>query len=200
MQFFAAAALTATLITGQFTYVPVMAGSTAEVEVSSLIPDNVTVEQPVPLSEISLPKSDYGTLSWVDSSSVPSKRVQSYDVVFHPYNTADLAKFPGWDGQSDAIYSSVTVVVSSFSKDTDYTDNAYENQDSQETQENGNTGENGEDTTTETPGSTEISDNGEVKDESEAKDQDTPDTDDTADKIQDTAETPDNKDVSTDTE
>ena len=200
MHFFAAAALTATLITGQFTYVPVMAGSTAEVEVSSLIPDNVTVEQPVPLSEISLPKSDYGTLSWVDSSSVPSKRVQSYDVVFHPYNTADLAKFSGWDGQSDAIYSSVTVVVSSFSKDTDYTDNAYENQDSQETQENGNTGENGEDTTTETPGSTEISDNGEVKDESEAKDQDTPDTDDTADKVQDTAETPDNKDVSTDTE
>ncbi len=176
MQFFAAAALTATLITGQFTYVPVMAGSTAEVEVSSLIPDNVTVEQPVPLSEISLPKSDYGTLSWVDSSSVPSKRVQSYDVVFHPYNTADLAKFSGWDGQSDAIYSSVTVVVSSFSKDTDYTDNGYENQDSQETQENGNTGENGEDTTTETPGSTEISDNGEVKDESEAKDQYTPDT------------------------
>ena len=195
MQFFAAAALTATLITGQFTYVPVMAGSTTEVEVSSLIPDNVTVEQPVPLSEISLPKSDYGTLSWVDSSSVPSKRVQSYDVVFHPYNTADLAKFSGWDGQSDAIYSSVTVVVSSFSKDTDYTDNAYENQDSQETQENGNTGENGEDTTTETPGSTEISDNGDVKDESEAKDQDTPDTDDTADKVQDTAETPDNKDT-----
>lgn len=207
MQFFAAAALTATLITGQFTYVPVMAGSTAEVEVSSLIPDNVTVEQPVPLSEISLPKSDYGTLSWVDSSSVPTKRVQSYDVVFRPYKASDLAKFSGWDGQSDTIYSSVTVVVSSFSKDTDYTDNGYENQDSQETQENGNTGENGEDTTTETPGSTEISDNGEVKDESEAKDQYTPDTSggdidaaDTVDKAQDTAETPDNKDVSTDTE
>ena len=203
MQFFAAAALTATLITGQFTYVPVMAGSTAEVEVSSLIPDNVTVEQPVPLSEISLPKSDYGTLSWVDSSSVPSKRVQSYDVVFRPYKASDLAKFSGWDGQSDTIYSSVTVVVSSFSKDTDYTDNGYENQGSQEAQENGNTGENGEDTTTETPGNTEISDNGEVKDESEAKDQDTPDTvdaDDTADKTQDTAETPDNKDVSADTE
>ena len=93
MQFFAAAAPTATLITGQFTYVPVMAGSTAEVEVSSLIPDNVTVEQPVPLSEISLPKSDYGTLSWVDSSSVPSKRVQSYDVVFRPYKASDLAVF-----------------------------------------------------------------------------------------------------------
>ena len=203
MQFFAVVALTATLVTGQFTYVPVMAGSTAEVQVSSLIPDNVTVEQPVPLSEISLPKSDYGTLSWVDSSSVPSKRVQSYDVVFRPYKASDLAKFSGWDGQSDTIYSSVTVVVSSFSKDTDYTDNGYENQGSQEAQENGNTGENGEDTTTETPGNTEISDNGEVKDESEAKDQDTPDTvdaDDTADKTQDTVETPDNKDVSADTE
>ena len=200
MQFFAVAALSAALVTSQFTYVPVMAESTAEVQASSLIPDNVTVEQPVPLSEISLPKSDYGTLSWVDSSSVPSKRVQSYDVVFRPYNTADLAKFSGWDGQSDAIYSSVTVVVSSFSKDIDYTDSSYENSDSQETQENGNTGENGEDKTTETPGSTEISDNDEVRDESEAKDQDTPDTDDTADKVQDTAETPDNKDVSTDTE
>ena len=203
MQFFAVVALTATLVTGQFTYVPVMAGSTAEVQVSSLIPDNVTVEQPVPLSEISLPKSDYGTLSWVDSSSVPSKRVQSYDVVFRPYKASDLAKFSGWDGQSDTIYSSVTVVVSSFSKDTDYTDNGYENQGSQEAQENGDTGENGEDTTTETPGNTEISDNGEVKDESEAKDQDTPDTvdaDDTADKTQDTVETPDNKDFSSDTE
>ena len=201
MQFFAVAALSAALVTSQFTYVPVMAESTAEVQASSLIPDNVTVEQPVPLSEISLPKSDYGTLSWVDSSSVPSKRVQSYDVVFRPYNTADLAKFSGWDGQSDAIYSSVTVVVSSFSKDIDYTDSSYENSDSQGTQENGNTGENGEDKTTETPGSTEISDNDEVRD------QDTPDTvdedtkaDDALNKAQDTEETPENKDTSADTE
>lgn len=201
MQFFAVAALSAALVTSQFTYVPVMAESTAEVQAGSLIPDNVTVEQPVPLSEISLPKSDYGTLSWVDSSSVPSKRVQSYDVVFRPYNTADLAKFSGWDGQSDVIYSSVTVVVSSFSKDIDYTDSSYENSDSQETQENGNTGENGEDKTTEIPGSTEISDNDEVRD------QDTPDTvdedtkaDDALNKAQDTEETPENKDTSADTE
>ena len=197
MQFFAVAALSAALVTSQFTYVPVMAESTAEVQGGSLIPDNVTVEQPVPLSEISLPKSDYGTLSWVDSSSVPSKRVQSYDVVFRPYNTADLAKFSGWDGQSDVIYSSVTVVVSSFSKDIDYTDSSYENSDSQETQENGN----GEDKTTEIPGSTEISDNDEVRD------QDTPDTvdedtkaDDALNKAQDTEETPENKDTSADTE
>ena len=201
MQFFAVAALSAALVTSQFTYVPVMAESTAEVQAGSLIPDNVTVEQPVPLSEISLPKSDYGTLSWVDSSSVPSKRVQSYDVVFRPYNTADLAKFSGWEGQSDVIYSSVTVVVSSFRKDIDYTDSSYENSDSQETQENGNTGENGEDKTTEIPGSTEISDNDEVRD------QDTPDTvdedtkaDDALNKAQDTEETPENKDTSADTE
>lgn len=207
MQFFAAAALTAALVTGQFTYAPVMAGSTAEVQAGSLIPDNVTVEQPVPLSEISLPKSDYGTLSWVDSSSVPSKRVQSYDVVFRPYNTADLAKFSGWDGKSDVIYSSVTVVVSSFSKDTDYTDDAYENSDSQELQEDGNTEESSEDTAKETTESAETSKNAEVKNESETQNQDTTDasdtdftTDDTSEKAQDTAETPENKGTSADTE
>ena len=46
--------------------------------------------------------------------------MQTYDVVFRPYNATDLAKISGWDGQSDAIYSSVTVVVSSISKDSDY--------------------------------------------------------------------------------
>ena len=86
-------------------------GDSTQIQVSSLIPDNVTIDQPVPLSEISLPGSDYGTLSWVNSSSVPSERVQSYDVVFRPYNSADLAKISGWDGVSDAIYGTVTVVV-----------------------------------------------------------------------------------------
>ena len=38
----------------------------------------MTVEQPVPLSEISLPSSEYGTLSWADESSVPSERAQSW--------------------------------------------------------------------------------------------------------------------------
>lgn len=111
VQFLAAAALTAALIAGQIQPLPVH-GSSAQIQVGSLIPDNVTIDQPVPLSEISLPGSDYGTLSWVDDSSVPSERVQSYEVVFHPYNSSDLAKIAGWDGVSDAIYSSVTVVVS----------------------------------------------------------------------------------------
>ena len=116
VQFLAAAALTAALVAGQVQGAAVYAGS-GTIQVSSLIPDNVTVDSPVSLSEIALPKSDYGTLSWVDSSSVPSKRVQSYEVVFRPYDSADLAKIDGWDGSSDAIYSSVTVVVSSFGDD-----------------------------------------------------------------------------------
>lgn len=110
VQFLAAAALTTALMAGQIQPSAVYGSET--IQVSSLIPDNVTVEQPVPLSEISFPSSEYGTLSWADESSVPSERVQSYDVVFRPYNQADLSKISGWDGSSDVIYSSVTVVVS----------------------------------------------------------------------------------------
>ena len=128
----AAAALTAALIAGQIQPLPVQ-GSSEQIQVSSLIPDNVTIEHPVPLSEVSLPGSDYGTLSWVDSSSIPSGRVQSYDVVFYPYDSSDLAKISGWDGVSDGIYSSVTVVVtnpegSEVAEDTgenDYSDEEY---------------------------------------------------------------------------
>ena len=64
MHLFAIAALAATLMVGQVSISSVYAGSTS-VQLSSLIPDNVTVEQPVPLSDISLPDSEYGTLSWV---------------------------------------------------------------------------------------------------------------------------------------
>ena len=115
VQFLAAAALTAALMAGQIQ--PAAVYGSENIQVSSLIPDNVTVEQPVPLSEISLPSSEYGTLSWADESSVPSERVQSYDVVFRPYNAADLSKISGWDGSSDVIYSSVRVVVSGIEED-----------------------------------------------------------------------------------
>ena len=111
VQFLAAAALTAALMAGQVQPSAVYGSET--IQVSSLIPDNVTVEQPVPLSEISLPSSEYGILSWADESSVPSERVQSYDVVFRPYNAGrSFQNISGWDGSSDVIYSSVTVVVS----------------------------------------------------------------------------------------
>ena len=121
------------------------------IQVSSLIPDNVTVEQPVPLSEISLPSSEYGTLSWADESSVPSERVQSYDVVFRPYNAADLSKISGWDGSSDVIYSSVRVVVSGIeeneSQEEEWSEEnngetSGDQNDSQWEEENSGTGEN----------------------------------------------------------
>lgn len=145
VQFIAAAALTAALVTSQFSFATVMGDDTSTVQVSSLIPNNVTIDQPVPLSDISLPKSDYGTLSWADGSCVPSARVQIYDVVFRPYNAADLAKISGWDGQSDAIYSSVTVVVSSISKDSDYE----ETQTEQKTADTENIAQNTEENTEE---------------------------------------------------
>ena len=205
VQFIAAAALTAALVTSQFSFATVMGDDTATVQVSSLIPNNVTIDQPVPLSDISLPKSDYGTLSWADGSCVPSARVQTYDVVFRPYNAADLAKISGWDGQSDAIYSSVTVVVSSISKDSDYegtqteqktadTENIAQNTE-ENTEENteasttDNTEENTETTVPEvTPEVTENPENTENTADSEStEDKNNADTDST-----EVTETPDN--------
>ena len=155
MQFFAAAALTAALVTSQFSFATVLGDSSATVQTSKLIPDNVTIDQPVPLSEISLPKNDYGTLSWVDDSSVPSARTQVYDVVFRPYNTADLAQIPGWDGQSDVIYSTVTVVVSSISKDSDHSGSTEQSDEMDNTEAE----------VTETPETDENTENSEVTEE-----------------------------------
>ena len=205
VQFIAAAALTAALVTSQFSFATVMGDDTSTVQVSSLIPNNVTIDQPVPLSDISLPKSDYGTLSWADGSCVPSARVQTYNVVFRPYNAADLAKISGWDGQSDAIYSSVTVVVSSISKDSDYeetqteqktadTENIAQNTE-ENTEENteasttDNTEENTETTVPEvTPEVTENPENTENTADSEStEDKNNADTDST-----EVTETPDN--------
>ena len=201
VQFIAAAALTAALVTSQFSFATVMGDDTSTVQVSSLIPNNVTIDQPVPLSDISLPKSDYGTLSWADGSCVPSARVQTYDVVFRPYNAADLAKISGWDGQSDAIYSSVTVVVSSISKDSDYEETQTEQKTAdteniaQNTEENteasttDNTEENTETTVPEvTPEVTENPENTENTADSEStEDKNNADTDST-----EVTETPDN--------
>ncbi len=205
VQFIAAAALTAALVTSQFSFATVMGDNTATVQVSSLIPNNVTIDQPIPLSDISLPKSDYGTLSWADGSCVPSARVQTYDVVFRPYNTADLAKISGWDGQSDAIYSSVTVVVSSISKDSDYEGTQIEQEytDTENTEQNtenvkDNTTDNAEENTeaadsevtpevTEVPGNVDNTANSEP-----AEDKNTTDTDST-----EVTETPENTDDTT---
>lgn len=117
MQFLAAAALTAVLVTSQISFAAVMDDGVEVVQTNCLIPDNITIEQPIPLSDIELPKSDYGTFSWVDDSFIPSMRVQSCDVIFRPYDTTELSKFKEWDGQSDVVYSSIKVVVSSINSD-----------------------------------------------------------------------------------
>ena len=110
----AAAAMTAVLMTGQ-SYPVTAAGQNIEssIKTSSIIPDNVTIDEPVALSEIELPKSDYGTLSWVDDTYVPAKRVQSCKVVFKPASDVDLSYLPGWDSEEKVVKGKITVVVTS---------------------------------------------------------------------------------------
>lgn len=110
----AAAAMTAVLMTGQAYPVTAWGQNTeTTLETSSLIPDNITIDQPIALSEVTLPKSDYGTLSWVDTSFVPNKRVQSCEVVFKPAEDVDLSYLSGWDADKKVVKGKITVVVSS---------------------------------------------------------------------------------------
>lgn len=114
----AAAAMTAVLMTGQAYPVTAWGQNTeTTLETSSLIPDNITIDQPIALSEVTLPKSDYGTLSWVDTSFVPNKRVQSCEVVFKPVEDVDLSYLSGWDADKKVVKGKITVVVSSIEGD-----------------------------------------------------------------------------------
>lgn len=122
MRLLAAAALTAAMISGQAQGVLAQSEATIETAVS-ILPENITIEEPVPLAEISLPESEYGTLSWVDSSCVPSQRVQSYEVKLSPFDSVDLSGEEGWDSQAGVLRGFVTVVVSSI-EDTDSTEEA----------------------------------------------------------------------------
>lgn len=117
----AAAALSMTLIGGQafLTY----AGSSSGIETGAMIPDNITIDTPTALANVALPSNEYGTLSWVDGSYVPQKRVQSCEVVFKPSAGADLSGLPGWDSASGTLTGYVTVVVSSLDSASEDTDN-----------------------------------------------------------------------------
>lgn len=46
-----------------------------QVESGAVIPDNITIDNPTALSNVTLPSNSYGSLSWVDGSYVPEKRV-----------------------------------------------------------------------------------------------------------------------------
>lgn len=116
----AAAAISMSLAGGQIS--PVYAGyHSSSIKKSSLIPDNVTIDEPTELSEVSLPSSEYGTLYWVDDSFVPTKRTQSCKVEFKPYDSVDLSYMSGWDEEDGVLKGKVTVVVSSISGE-DYTE------------------------------------------------------------------------------
>ena len=117
----AAAALSMTLIGGQA--FPTYAGSSSGIETGAMIPDNITIDTPTALANVALPSNEYGTLSWVDGSYVPQKRVQSCEVVFKPSAGADLSGLPGWDSVSGTLTGYVTVVVSSLDSASEDTDN-----------------------------------------------------------------------------
>lgn len=120
IQFMAAAVLSAALISGQA--LPVIAeNSSSVIRISSIIPDNITIEVPVALSEIPLPESDYGKLSWADDTQVPSKRSEAFKVEFKPSKYFDLSQIEllddmKWDDEEGVLISYVTVVVSSISQ------------------------------------------------------------------------------------
>ena len=117
----AAAALSMTLIGGQA--FPTYAGSSSGIETGAMTPDNITIDTPTALANVALPSNEYGTLSWVDGSYVPQKRVQSCEVVFKPSAGADLSGLPGWDSASGTLTGYVTVVVSSLDSASEDTDN-----------------------------------------------------------------------------
>ncbi len=117
----AAAALSMTLIGGQA--FPTYAGSSSGIETGAMIPDNITIDTPTALANVALPSNEYGTLSWVDGSYVPQKRVQSCEVIFKPSAGADLSGLPGWDSASGTLTGYVTVVVSSLDSASEDTDN-----------------------------------------------------------------------------
>ena len=140
----AAAVLTASLLGGQIYPVTASAEYGTEVTKGNLIPDNVTISEPIELSQVSLPKSDYGILSWADKDFIPSEYIQSCKVIFTPSEEVDLSGISGYDKETGMITGYVNVIVSCFVEE-----------------ENNNSGENPEDTDMEMPEAT-VTPEGEV--------------------------------------
>lgn len=110
----AAAVLTASLLGGQIYPVTASAEYGTEVTKGNLIPDNVTISEPIELSQVSLPKSEYGVLSWVDKYFIPSEYIQSCKVIFTPSEEVDLSGISGYDKETGMITGYVNVIVSCF--------------------------------------------------------------------------------------
>lgn len=121
--FLAAAVLTAALITGQ---VPVSMTSVNAAQgqetLADVIPDNITISEPTELENITLPGNEYGILEWADGSYVPTKRVESCQVLLTPAEGQDLSQLEGWDEESGQVVGYINVVVADFGDDLADTD------------------------------------------------------------------------------
>ena len=112
MGILAAAALTATMIGGNVQTViqPVNAAQEQDTVVS-VLPDNITIDQPTELNGVELPVSEYGTLEWADGSYVPTQRVQSCEVILTPGEGQDLSHADGWDPEAGVVVGYINVIV-----------------------------------------------------------------------------------------
>lgn len=207
----AAAALSMTLISGQA--LTTYAGSSSGIESGAVIPDNITIDSPTALSNVALPSNSYGTLSWVDGSYVPEKRVQSCAVVFKPSTGADLSGLPGWDSSSGTLTGYVTVVISSLDSSSDEnesadssSDKAYDESDSYKDENDSENKDDTSESSAETPdeksedsSSEETAENGNVSegDSYESSSETENGKDDNKDST-DVTETPDAQDSSSD--
>lgn len=117
----AAIALSAALFGGQLPMetLPVYALESQDDTPGSVIPDNITIDQPMALADIGLPGIAYGTLEWADGSYVPDRRVQSCAVVLTPAQGVDLSNVSGWDAATETVTGYINVIVSSFSEKAD---------------------------------------------------------------------------------
>lgn len=115
----AAAALSVAIIGSQ---VPVVQASDTSViqKIDNFIPENITVENPVSLSEIKLPDSEYGTLEWADGSFIPDRRVQSCEAILKPADGVDLSDMEDWDEEIGGVICHIRVVVSSIESSGEY--------------------------------------------------------------------------------
>ena len=126
----AAAVLTASLLGGQVYPVTASAEYSTTITKGSLIPDNVTISEPMALSGVSLPESEYGTLTWADEAFVPTEHVQSCEVIFTPSGKADVSGVSGYDKETGTVIGYVNVVVSSLAEqEEEYEESPEENQD-----------------------------------------------------------------------
>ena len=117
----AAIALSAALFGGKLPMetLPVYALESQDDTPGSVIPDNITIDQPMALADIGLPGIAYGTLEWADGSYVPDRRVQSCAVVLTPAQGVDLSNVSGWDAATETVTGYINVIVSSFSEKAD---------------------------------------------------------------------------------